>query len=154
MRRPSSANDWKNVNADFTRRVYTHFDVRPDQVYGYVPPRDDDDRSNKDQLGGGGDGGNWLPDSPYGQKFNLSSIQTIRGRVQSIQRFRPMSDMAEGVRVMVKTDDNQTIEVHLGPAWFIERQQMQFKEGDEVRVIGSRVQIDGKPVIMASEVWR
>jgi hypothetical protein len=42
--------------------------------------------------------------------------------------------------------------VHLGPAWYIENQDMSVKTGDKVEVKGSKVEIGGKPVIIGAEV--
>lgn len=129
-------------------RIYSHYNVQPGSgVYGYSG-------SGKDTAGPGSTiAGGWELNSDYGRKFNADKMETINGRVTNVDRFTPMSGMSEGVMLHVKTD-NQTYDCHLGPAWFIERQQGQFKDGDDVRVIGSRVEIAGKPCIMACEVRR
>jgi len=129
-------------------RIYSHYNVQPGSgVYGYSG-------SGKETLGPGSNtAGGWELNNDYGRKFNTSKMETINGRVTNVDRFTPMSGMSEGIMLRVK-DNNQTIDCHLGPAWFIERQQGQFKDGDEVRVNGSRVEVDGKPCIMACEVRR
>jgi len=130
-------------------RIYSHYNVQPGNgVYGYSG-------TGKENAGPGSNtAGGWELNSDYGRKFNASKMETINGRVTNVERFTPMSGMSEGVMIRVKADNNQTIDCHLGPAWYIERQQGQFKDGDEVRVNGSRVEIDGKPCIMACEVRR
>lgn len=145
-------NNWPNfADGKFTQRVYTFYNVQPDEVYGYTPPRGDDDDQ---RWGGGGNTGGWLPRSEYGQLFDRNSIQTIHGRITAIRAFTPKDEMPEGVMLKVEADNNQTYDVHLGPKWFIERQQMQFRDGDRVRIVGSRIDFEGKTAIMASEVWR
>ncbi len=52
---------------------------------------------------------------------------------------------------MVKTE-KETISVHLGPAWYIQRQDMKIVPGDKVEITGSRITFEGKPAIIAAEV--
>jgi hypothetical protein len=42
--------------------------------------------------------------------------------------------------------------VHLGPVWYIERQDMKIDPGDKVEITGSRIIFEGKPAIIATEV--
>ncbi len=58
-----------------------------------------------------------------------------------------------GVHAWVRSG-NDELEVHLGPAWFIDNQDLQLAAGDRVDVRGSRVTIDGKPALIAIEVRR
>ncbi len=51
----------------------------------------------------------------------------------------------------VKTDGEQ-ISVHLGPAFYLENQDVKIEPRDKVEVRGSRVMFEGKPAIIAAEV--
>jgi hypothetical protein len=51
----------------------------------------------------------------------------------------------------VKTE-KETISVHMGPAWFIENQDIKIAPKDKIEVTGSRVTFSGKPTIIAAEV--
>ena len=66
-------------------------------------------------------------------------------------RSEPMKGMSYGVHLTVKTD-KETIPVHLGPAWYIENQEMKIAAKDKVEVKGSRITLKGKPALIASEV--
>lgn len=48
--------------------------------------------------------------------------------------------------------DKETIGVHLGPSWYIEKQTPHIEANDTITVTGSRVTVDGKPVIIAAQV--
>lgn len=96
-------------------------------------------------------GGGWGRDTAYARLFNTQTVETINGEVVSINKIKPMKGMGYGIHVIVKTD-KETISVHLGPAWYIENQDLEIAAGDKVEVKGSRVTIEGKPVIIASEV--
>jgi hypothetical protein len=42
--------------------------------------------------------------------------------------------------------------VHLGPVWYIERQDIKIDPGDKVEITGSRITFQGKPAIIAVEL--
>lgn len=59
--------------------------------------------------------------------------------------------MNYGVHLLLKTS-GVTLSVHLGPAWYIENQDVKIEPRDQVEVRGSRITLEGKPVIIALEV--
>jgi hypothetical protein len=95
--------------------------------------------------------GNWGPGTQYGRLYNPQTMQTISGEVASVDTITPIKGMSSGVHLMVKTD-KETISVHLGPAWYIQRLDMKIATGDKVEITGSRVTFQGKPAIIAAEV--
>ena len=48
--------------------------------------------------------------------------------------------------------DKETIAVHLGPSWYIDKQTPKIETNDTITVTGSRVTVDGKPAIIAAQV--
>lgn len=147
-------NNWQRLdNTQFVERVAQFYNVDADTILGYVPPdqgNSDDPASGNNQSARGG----WQFQSEYDRQFDPNSIVTINGRVTAVETFRPNNSMTEGVRLRVQTNDNQVATVHLGPAWFIEHQTVQLREGDQVRVTGSRVSRGAPDYIMATEVRR
>jgi len=95
-------------------------------------------------------GGRWWG-GKYGKMYDPKTVETIKGTIESVGRFTPLKGMSQGVHLMVKTD-TETIDVHLGPSWYVDRQKMKFEANDAVEVTGSRVTFDGKPAIIAAEV--
>jgi hypothetical protein len=59
--------------------------------------------------------------------------------------------MKRGIHLLLKTE-KETIPVHLGPDWFIERQDTKIEKGDRIEIKGSRVTLGGKPAIIAAEL--
>jgi hypothetical protein len=86
-----------------------------------------------------------------GRMFNPQTVETIRGEVLQVQQATPAQGRGRGVHLMVKTDQGN-IPVHLGPAWFIENQQIQIKPHDQIEVKGSRVTFQGQPALIAQQV--
>jgi hypothetical protein len=103
------------------------------------------------QMGMGRGGGGWGVRGQYQRMFNPATIETIKGDVTTVQTVTPSRGMSKGVHVDVKTEVG-TIPVHLGPSWYLDKQDRSVKIGDKVEVTGSRVTFQGKPAIIASEL--
>lgn len=136
-------NNWPNMSdVRWNQDVHAFYGTEPDWIYGYA---ETDSPSGGKAMG-------WNHDSEYNKKFKSGQTQTISGTVQGLDHSRPMANMSEAVILNVRTTEGQTIPVHLGPAWFIDNQSIQFNNGDQVTVSGVRCDIDGKQVVLATEV--
>jgi hypothetical protein len=98
-------------------------------------------------------GGGWGAGSPYARMYNPDTVVTVSGEITRIDKITPLKGMSYGVHLVLKTKD-ETLSVHLGPAWYIENQEVRIERGDKVEVLGSRITFDGKPAIIAAEVKR
>lgn len=96
-------------------------------------------------------GGGWGSGTPYGRMYSPQTMETVIGEVVSVERITPLQGMSAGVHAVVKTD-KETISVHLGPDWYIENQDVKIETKDTIEVKGSRIILEGKPVIIAAEV--
>jgi hypothetical protein len=101
----------------------------------------------KDWRGSGG----WGMGSQYQKMYNPSTVETLTGTVEAVDKVTPMKGMDYGIQLLLKTD-KETIPVHLGPGWYIERLDTKIEKGDKIEVKGSRATMMGKPVIIAAEV--
>jgi sporulation protein YlmC with PRC-barrel domain len=97
-------------------------------------------------------GGGWGADTPYGRLYDPAKEEIVSGQIVSIETSAPMPGMAPGMQMLVKTDDGQSTRVQVGPAWYLERQDLNMQENTHVQVTGARAEIDGQPVLMAREV--
>lgn len=95
--------------------------------------------------------GGWGMGTAYQRMYNPATVETLVGTVESVDKITPMKGMMYGIHLLLKTD-KETISVHLGPGWYIERLDMKIDKGDKIEVKGSRVTIMGKPAIIAAEV--
>ncbi|HUJ09533.1 MAG TPA: DNA-binding protein [Verrucomicrobiae bacterium] len=93
----------------------------------------------------------WGADGGYGRIYNPQTLVTVTGKVVAVEYFIPKTGMSEGVHLKLRTG-SETNSVHLGPAWYIENQDVKIKPHDKIVVRGSRVLFDGKPAIIAAEV--
>ena len=72
------------------------------------------------------------------------------GELIKMDLFMPKG-MGMGVQIIMKTA-KETIPVHLGPLWFMKKQKREVAPGDKIEITGSRVDFDGKPAIIASDI--
>ena len=100
--------------------------------------------------GGRGSGG-WGMGGNYQRLYNPATVETISGEVIAVDKITPMKGMGSGIHLQLKAN-NETISIHLGPAWYIERLDARIEKGDLIEVRGSRVTVAGKPAIIAAEV--
>jgi hypothetical protein len=95
--------------------------------------------------------GGWGPGTPYGKMYDPKTVETFSGEVVGIDRVAPMKGMSYGVHLTLKTD-KETVSVHLGPAWFVENQDIKIEPKDKIEVKGSKITFNGKPAVIAEEV--
>ncbi len=95
--------------------------------------------------------GGWGMNSRYGRMYDPRTVETVSGEVLKIDKIMPMRGMSYGIHIALKTGKGE-IPVHLGPAWYIDRQSPAIKAGDKLEVKGSRIMFRGEPVIIAAEI--
>lgn len=93
----------------------------------------------------------WGPCRYYARMYDRYSVEIVAGQAVSAEEFRPVKGISCGVQIILKTDKG-TIPIHLGPAWYIENQDVKIVPGDRVEVTGSRITFEGKPALVAAEV--
>jgi len=67
--------------------------------------------------------------------YELKTEVTVTGTIQAVQEH-PGRGKDMGTRLLLKTKDS-TLDVHVGPSRYIEKQGFAFAEGDTVEVVGS-----------------
>lgn len=91
--------------------------------------------------------------APRVPTYNAATEVKAQGIVEEVQEFYcPISD-DQGTHLKLKTDRG-TLQVHVGPARFLRSQQVSFKVGDQVQVLGARLQYDGADALLAREITR
>ncbi|MDR0305245.1 MAG: hypothetical protein LBI42_00235 [Chitinispirillales bacterium] len=101
----------------------------------------------------GSDG--WGCNTRYEQLFNNFALETFTGTVVRADTVRPMTEMGVAVRLVLTSDvGGGELMIHLGPAWFVLNQDINFPKGDKLEVRGCRATISGSEFVMAVEVRR
>jgi hypothetical protein len=82
------------------------------------------------------------------RNYNPNTETTLTGEVTKIEKIRWGRTMNYGIHIIINGERT----VHLGPSWYINEQDVQVIEGDQVEVLGSEVDFDGEKVIIARRI--
>ncbi|HSP97728.1 MAG TPA: DNA-binding protein [Candidatus Dormibacteraeota bacterium] len=85
------------------------------------------------------------------RKYDPQTVETITGEVTAVNNVPSPKSGTNRVQLMVKTAAGE-IAVHVGPRWYVDKQGLRLAVNDRVEVRGSRVTLDGSPVIIAAEI--
>lgn len=99
---------------------------------------------------GAGQGRRWNGSGPcpmYNGVYDPSKLETISGRVVNIEQF----GAGQGTWLQVQTDQ-ETVTVHLGPAWYLDSQEAEIAADDTIEVTGTRGTWDNGTTFVASEI--
>ena len=102
------------------------------------------------KWGGRGSGG-WGMGTPYQGMYNPANTETFSGEVIGMEQTVPMKGMNQGIALEVQTE-KETVIVHIGPTWYLERLDAKIVKGDKVEVKGVRSTLAGKQIVLAAEV--
>lgn len=95
-----------------------------------------------------------LAQKPTGPKYDVATETKFKGIIDDVHdRQCPISG-GLGSHFNLKLADGKIVEVHLATTKFVKSYELVFNKGDEVEVIGSKVQFEGGDAILAREVKR
>jgi hypothetical protein len=83
--------------------------------------------------------------------YDQSSQETARGWVAETKDFQCPVSGAVGSHIIVK-NEIRSIEVHLAPAAFMKQFEINIRKGDNVTVVGSRIEFEGHTALIAKSV--
>jgi hypothetical protein len=101
---------------------------------------------------GGGAGPGWRRSGQGARLFDPATVTTVEGEILDIQRI-PRGRRGDGVHLTL-TAGNEKLAVHVGPSFFVDRQDLKLAERDRIAVKGSRITLDGEPTVIAQEITR
>lgn len=95
-----------------------------------------------------------LAQKPTVPKYDSATEAKFKGVIDDVHdRQCPISG-GLGSHFNLKLADGKIIEVHLATSKFVKSYELVFNKGDEVEVIGSKVEFEGGDAILAREVKR
>lgn len=83
-------------------------------------------------------------------RFDPKTVETVSGVVERLERVAGPGK-GHGVHLWLRTEKDE-LEVHLGPDWYVDKQSLELAAQDQIEVQGSRIELAGKPVLIAAEV--
>lgn len=84
----------------------------------------------------------------YDGVYDPSALETVSGQVAAIEQ---VGAAGQGTWLEVQTDQ-ETVSVHLGPAWYLEDQEVAISLNDPIEITGIRSTWNNTTVVIASEI--
>jgi hypothetical protein len=82
--------------------------------------------------------------------YNTATEVTVKGSVEAVIQVKGPQGWG-GTHLSLKRE-KETIDVHVGPSWFLTQNKTSFAKGDQVEVTGSQVKFDGRDALIAREI--
>jgi hypothetical protein len=86
-----------------------------------------------------------------GPRYDLDTVTTLQGTVGAVNVVPARGGRMGGLHLTLQTQ-GQTMEVHLGPTWYLQREGIELAKGDAVEVSGSVVDLEGATFLIAREL--
>lgn len=83
--------------------------------------------------------------------YNPQAVTTVRGRIIKIDFHEKSTGMGNAVILTLQAGEKKVLVV-LAPQWFIDNQKFELKENQYVTVLGSQIEYNKTPLILAAEV--
>jgi uncharacterized protein YdeI (BOF family) len=80
--------------------------------------------------------------------YNTADQVTLEGTVEEAKDYKCPISGTVGAHITIKTGSD-TLEVHLAPATFMKDYEMVLHPGDKVKIVGAKIQFEGKPALLA-----
>jgi hypothetical protein len=104
----------------------------------------------------------WGPGTPVCRADDPDCMKLIAGKVIRVDRVCPARGKSHvmaadgewwGIHLhLLKWAGRDTVHVHLGPAWFVDRQRVKIKKRDYIIVVGANVLFRNEQRVVASRV--
>lgn len=88
------------------------------------------------------------------QQQEMEQRQQQREERSSRMAARPAQapSLDHGMVVTLQTEDQDRLDIHLGPAWFMNNIDLELREGERITVEGAPATYDGQEIVVASRV--
>jgi hypothetical protein len=86
-----------------------------------------------------------------GPMYDPDTVTTLRGTASAVTVVPARGGRMGGTHITLSSG-GQTMDVHLGPTWFLDREGVSVSKGDAVEVSGSVIDSDGQSVLIAREL--
>lgn len=102
---------------------------------------------------GRGQGFRPCPYTPYQcPATDVCKPLTITGKVSQVFTETLKDKMYPGMAMIVDTKDHGKVRVHMGPVWYLERQEFDLEPGQDVQVQGVCLEEKGETRLIAAQV--
>ncbi len=95
---------------------------------------------------------------PHSRMYDPKTERTLAGTVEDVQSQGCMRNgccmsRQGGMHLTVKSG-SENVEICVGPASFVQQKGFSFAKGDSIEIIGSKVKMAGKEVVIARKITK
>jgi hypothetical protein len=91
------------------------------------------------------------PGAAAGGVYDPETVSTVRGKASVVTVVSGRGGRTGGTHVILESAE-QTLDVRLGPTWFLEREGVEIAQGDSLEVTGSVIGSDDDSFLIAREL--
>ncbi len=84
------------------------------------------------------------------RNYDPQTETTIKGTVEAVNQYHGRRGCC-GTHLSLNTG-TAVVPVHVGPAAYVKEQHFSFDKGDQIEVIGSKIQVNGNDAVIAREI--
>jgi hypothetical protein len=88
-----------------------------------------------------------------GQFYSSATETTVAGTVEEVRTVSLPGGGRGGLHLSLNTSSGP-VEVHVGPTWYVSSRNITFAKGDAVTLIGSKMSMSGREVLVAREITK
>ena len=97
--------------------------------------------------------GGWGPQGAYQRLYDPARAVKVEGKIVEKKAPEVQQGMLPASALVVESKGKRT-EVHLGPSWYVDRQDVELAVGDTVTIDGVTAEHGGKSFVIARSVTR
>ncbi len=87
----------------------------------------------------------------YSRPFDPEKLQEVTGTILEVFRAKESSYDTKGIILLLDVED-EIMEVHVGPTWYVDHQVRSFKTGEEITVTGSMISYRGEEILVVQQL--
>ena len=87
-----------------------------------------------------------------GRFYSSATETTVAGTVEDVKNVPPGGGNG-GLHLILNTASGP-VEVHVGPTWYVSSRNVTFTKGDAVSLVGSKMMMSGREVLIAREITK
>lgn len=92
------------------------------------------------------------PSGSRAPRYDAATEITVKGSVEAVKQWTGTQGW-NGTHLRLKTD-KETLDVHVGPSWFLAKNDISFANGDQIEVTGSKVKFGNADALLAREITK
>ncbi len=91
------------------------------------------------------------PPSKGSPMYDTATETTVSGTVEAVNQVTGRRGW-NGTHVQLKTAEGSSMDVHVGPSWFLSKNKFSLAQGDQIQVTGSKVRFNDADALLARTI--